>query len=150
MGDFWYFAYGSNLDPDQIAKRTNHAGEIKLCWVEGYKINFNKRSMDGTGKANITPQAGGKVWGVMYQCDERFLSEMDMYEGVSGGHYVRIHLLVQCTGEPDVNAITYTAGQSFIAESLFPSNAYLDTILRGARHHGFPAHYISEIEKAAR
>lgn len=149
MGHFWYFAYGSNLDPDQIAERTRHAGETKLCWVEGYGIKFNKRSMDGTSKANITPRAGGNVWGVLYQCNEQFLSEMDMCEGVPGGHYVRMHLLVQCTGERDVKATTYVAGQSFIADSLRPSDVYLDTILRGARHHGLPADYISEIEKAA-
>jgi gamma-glutamylcyclotransferase len=150
MGQFWYFAYGSNLDPDQIAKRTHHAGEIKLCWVDGYKIKFNKRSMDGTGKANITPQAGGKVWGVLYQCDAQFLSEMDKHEGVQRGHYIRMDLCVQCTGERDVKATTYVAGQSFIADSLLPSNVYLDTILRGAKHHGLPEHYISEIQKAAR
>ena len=150
MGQFWYVAYDSNLATDQIAARTGHAGDIKLCWVEGYEIKFNKRGKDVTGKANIAPQAGLKVWGALYQCNEQFLGEMDIYEGVLGGHYVRMHSLVECTGERDLTAITYAAGRSFIAKSLFPSDAHLDTILRGARHHDIPAQYISERAKAAR
>ena len=149
MGQFWYFAYGSNLEPKQIAERTHHVGETKIGWVEGYRFEFNKRSADGSGKANITPRAGGIVWGVLYQCDAQFLRKMDTYEGVKEGDYLRMDLSVQCTSERDVNAISYTAGQNFIAGSLKPSREYLDRILRGARHHGLPAEYLTEIEKAA-
>lgn len=69
MREHWYFAYGSNLSTAQMEERTGPITRVKRDRLRGYRIAFNKRSGDGTGKANIVPDARGIVWGVVYRCE---------------------------------------------------------------------------------
>ncbi len=146
----WYFAYGSNLSTDQIVKRIGTITEAKRARLDGRRIAFNKRGSDGTGKANIVPDAGRRVWGVVYRVSPAALDEMDGYEGVAEGHYARSAVRVTCASGDETNAVTYVAGDAFLDDSLSPSADYLQTILRGARAHCLPEDYIREIEEAAR
>lgn len=149
MKDVWYFAYGSNLSTKQKEDRTGAVREARLARLDGYRIAFNKRGGDGTGKANIVLHQGRVVWGVAYRCSPEALDTMDRYEGVQGGHYFRKHVRVRFESGDEIDAVTYVAGGSFINDSLRPSKEYLNAILDGARQHGLPEDYIREIESAA-
>ncbi|CAK0743674.1 gamma-glutamylcyclotransferase [Gammaproteobacteria bacterium] len=149
MDNHWYFAYGSNLSCRQMEKRTGSIGETRLARLDGYRIAFNKRSCDGTGKANIVPDSSGVVFGVIYWCSDEALSQLDDYEGVESGHYRQNLVRVKSDLGDDIEAITYIAGSSFIDDTLKPSASYLQTILQGAQHHGLPKDYISEIKQRA-
>jgi hypothetical protein len=87
--DTWYFAYGSNLDAEQKEARTGKIREARRCRAPGYRFAFNKRGVDGSAKANIMPSSGSETWGVVYRCSSDALKEMDRWEGVRSGHYVR-------------------------------------------------------------
>lgn len=150
MDDQWYFAYGSNLATDQKENRTGPIRKARRVRLGGWRIAFNKRGSDGTGKANVVPDKTGAVWGVIYRCSPAALDEMDRHEGVSGGHYHRRHVRVQCESGNGVDAVTYVAGESFVDNGLVPSPDYLATVLRGARSHRLPEEYIHEIEKATK
>ncbi len=147
--NIWYFAYGSNLLREQKEKRTGTIGEARRARLDGYRITFNKRGDDGTGKANIMPDVAHMVWGVVYLCNPTALTEMDKHEGVRGGHYYREIVCVQCDSGEVLEAVTYIAGDTFLQDSLVPTSDYLLRILRGAREHGLPQDYINEIERAA-
>lgn len=149
MSDQWYFAYGSNLSTEQKERRTGTIREARSARLEGYRIAFNKRGGDGTGKANIVLHPGGAVWGVVYRCSPDALDMMDTHEGVGSGHYRRTRIRVRCEHGDDLDAVTYVAGDSSLDDSLVPAPNYLQTILQGARHHKLPEAYIREIEKAA-
>jgi gamma-glutamylcyclotransferase len=149
MTDRWYFAYGSNLSTEQKESRTGTIRDVKVARLDGYRITFDKRGSDGTGKANIVRDAARVVWGVVYRCSPATLDEMDYYEGVAGGHYVRTAVVVHSSPAMGIEAVTYVAGDSFRDDSLVPSGKYLKTILRGARQHGLPQDYILEIKRAA-
>lgn len=149
MNDQWYFAYGSNLSIDQKESRTGTIREAKRARLDGYRNAFNKRGTDGSGKANIIQDPSRTVWGVVYWCNSAALDKMDKHEGVSGGHYRREYVRVRHDPGDDLEAVTYIAGESFLDDSLVPTDAYLQTILRGARHHELPEDYICEIEGAA-
>jgi cation transport regulator ChaC len=146
MSDQWYFAYGSNLARDRKEGRTGHIREERRARLDGYRIAFNKRGTDGTGKANIVADQTGTVWGVVYRCSPKALEEMDRYEGVPGGHYVRKMVRVRVDSGDELEAVTYVAGEAFIDDSLTPSPEYLQTILRGAREHALPYDYIHGLE----
>jgi gamma-glutamylcyclotransferase len=88
--DRWYFAYGSNLLPDQKQRRTGTIREVKRCRLLGWRLAFNKRGNDGAFYANIVGHETEEVWGVIYRCNPHALSQMDDYEGVCGGHYCRV------------------------------------------------------------
>lgn len=49
--------------------------------LDGYALRFNKRSKDGSGKANIEPRDGGTVWGVFYVISAADLTVLDKGEG---------------------------------------------------------------------
>lgn len=149
VSDRWYFAYGSNLSGEQKQNRTGPIREARRARLDGYRIAFNKRGNDGTGKANIVPDANRTVWGVVYRCSSDALDEMDRYEGVANGHYARKTVRVQTDAGDELDAITYVAGDSFVDDSCLPSKKYLETIIQGARQHGLPEDYIGEIERVA-
>lgn len=146
MSDHWYFAYGSNLLTEQKVERTGPIRECKRARLDGYRLTFNKRGDDDTGKANIVPDASSSVWGVVYRCNDAALLKMDKREGVSGGHYKRTTIRVRLDGESELEVITYVAGDSFIDDSCSPMRSYLNRIIDGAREHGLPDSYIREIE----
>jgi gamma-glutamylcyclotransferase (GGCT)/AIG2-like uncharacterized protein YtfP len=149
-GDCWYFAYGSNLDPDQKEARTGRIREARKARVVGYQLAFNKLGRDGTGKANIVPDKTSEVWGVVYRCDPAGLQRMDHSEGVAGGHYKRTRIFVQAESDEKLEAISYIAETDFIRSSLLPSGEYLERIVRGARHHQLPEDYIRQVEAFGR
>jgi cation transport regulator ChaC len=147
VSDHWYFAYGSNLLTEQKESRTGPIRDARRARLDGYRIAFNKRGSDGTGKANIVRDADRTVWGVVYRCSPAALDQMDTHEGVASGHYVRTWVRVRVDAGDEVDAVTYIAGDSFVEASLAPSREYLEAILHGARHHGLPDDYVREIER---
>lgn len=149
MSDFWYFAYGSNLATDQMVQRTGDIREARRARLLGYRLAFNKRGRDGSGKANIVPDPTGIVWGVVYRCSGEALEKMDRWEGVPSGHYVRKIVRVQLDNGDELEAVTYVAGPRFVDDALIPAPEYLEKILRGARHHHLPPDYIRNLQAQA-
>ncbi len=144
-----YFAYGSNLCPEQMMRRTG-VGAGQRAWLAGYRLAFNKRGWDGTGKANLVPRVQGRVWGVVYRCSPAALAVLDDYEGLSSGDYVRAPVHVELDAGPvRIPAITYLAGAAFLDDTLVPAPAYLARVLDGARHQGLPEVYQRLIQAAA-
>jgi len=144
--DLWYFAYGSNLDAEQKEFRTGPIREGRKCRLLDHRFAFNKRAAEGLVYANVMPQAGGVVWGVVYRCSPAALNLMDDYEGVRGGHYVRTSVTVVTDASERLDAVTYVAGQDFVCAEGIPDRGYLDRILRGAEGWGLPAEYLRSVK----
>lgn len=47
------FCYGSNMSSERITERCSSSRFISRARVTGWKLLFNKRSKDGSGKANL-------------------------------------------------------------------------------------------------
>jgi len=146
-GDTWLFSYGSNLDRKQKEDRTKKIREERLCRLPRYRFAFNKQALDGGVKANIVQDEKEEVWGVVYRCSPKALERMDIYERVGGGDYIRTNVeVLTCSGE-HLPAVTYMAGPKYVCAEGVPSRDYLERILRGAREHGLPEPYISQLER---
>lgn len=143
-----YFAYGSNLSRNQMEERTNTVPPAVVAWLEGYRLVFNKKGSDCTGKANIEPAPGETVWGVVYDCTEEALKKIDHYERVEDGHYRRDTVTVKTKGEM-IDAICYIAEVEHINNELKPTDNYLQKILEGANDHDFPDEVVQAIKQAA-
>ena len=59
-----YFAYGSNMNLDQMAYRCPAAEAVCTAKLEGYELFFAGRP--GNGVASIRPKQGGTVVGVLF------------------------------------------------------------------------------------
>jgi len=149
-----YFAYGSNLDPVQMASRCPNAKTVGLAALHDHRLVFPRYTETwGGGTAGIVPSHGPAVWGVLFEVTDACLATMDGHEGfrASGdpdNHYDREQISVELTRPDDgsiprrVRAWTYVARA---ANPMPPSRRYLDTILRGARHHRLPEEYVAAL-----
>ncbi len=135
-----YFAYGSNLSTAWLRTRTPSARPLGRALLKGYQFICNKRSSDGSGKANLALQPGGSVWGVVYEIHNDEIAALDRAEG---GYARQVVQVVDSEGRL-IDAETY------ISETLTPAPVpfewYKGLIVSGAREHGLPEEYIAFLE----
>jgi gamma-glutamylcyclotransferase (GGCT)/AIG2-like uncharacterized protein YtfP len=149
-----YYAYGSNLDPVQMIERCPDAHVVGLGALHDHRLAFPRFSSGWEGgTAGVVPAHGATVWGVLFEVNEKGLLDLDRYEGCRGpgdpdNAYDREQLTVELTRPDDgsiprrVRAWAYVARE---ANPSPPSRRYLDTILRGARHHRLPEEYVAAL-----
>jgi gamma-glutamylcyclotransferase len=149
MKSIQYFAYGSNMLTERLRLRCRSAavrGTLAIC---GFRLDFNKESRDGSGKATINPcqQIECRVYGVVFDLAESELPILDKFEGAGQG-YDRIELLqAHCFGIKDpMRVITYIAGPRYTDNNLKPYDWYLGLVVAGARQHSLPSEYVAAIE----
>ena len=75
-----YFAYGSNLNHEQMQERCKDSKYIKNIFLKGYKLSFCTIGQN-YGAANILKTLGSKVPGGIWEISVRDEKELDYYEG---------------------------------------------------------------------
>jgi cation transport regulator ChaC len=141
----WYFAYGSNMDRKRLElHRAIRVKEIRKGELENYQLVFNKVSsiQSATGCANIIPEVGHRVQGILYKIRDDDISKMDIFEGVSSGQYHRERIFVKAEDNDLIEAEVYVADET--EDELLPSEEYLEHLLETAREVGLDGEYISE------
>lgn len=138
------FAYGSNM----CSARFRDYGVVpeapgQAALLHGYRLEFNKKSIDGSGKANVEPHIGEQVWGVMYLIPDEHLRDLDSGEG-SG--YRRERLQVQKIDGTITEAWTYLARKPDADSGLCPYSWYKQFLISGAREHALPLQYVEKLE----
>ena len=144
-GHLWYFAYGSNLDPDTFVgrRRMRPVSAICVC-AHGHRLVFDLPVGPGErAVANLGPDPGFATWGVAYEITSEQAVWLDRTEGVPRA-YTRVALDVTAEDGSVVEAFSY--GSSRGIDGRKPSPRYMGIILAGARHHGLPAHWIEWLE----
>ncbi|MBS0290828.1 MAG: gamma-glutamylcyclotransferase [Proteobacteria bacterium] len=79
-----YFAYGSNMDVDQMNSRVKYNGMPRNGKLRGYKLVFNIFSPNrncGAGNLQYTGNPKNIVEGVVYNLTLDQITELDKYEG---------------------------------------------------------------------
>lgn len=80
MKETYYFAYGSNMNLDQMAYRCPAASVVENVKLEGYRLTFCGRGK-GSGVATILPEEGSQVEGVLWKITPECEKSLDFYEG---------------------------------------------------------------------
>ena len=75
-----YFAYGSNLNHEQMKERCKDSKYIKNVFLEGYQLSFCAIDRD-YGVANIVKKLDSKVPGGVWKISANDEKELDCYEG---------------------------------------------------------------------
>ncbi len=127
----YYFAYASNLNRKDMAKRCPESKPRFNATLPNYKLVFFGWSRQWRGGvASIRLSRGDKVLGAVYEISERDLRRLDNYEGYPR-EYNRINTTVFIEDGQAIPATTYIkAGQ---AEETRPSPEYLAIIQQGYR-----------------
>ena len=149
-----YFAYGSNLDKDQMVDRCESAKYIGNACLKGYRLDFTRFSdTRGCAVADVVEEDGSEVWGVIYEISEEDCNELDECEGYRLGRakkenaYNReiIEVFENCDLDKPKKVSIYIANQE--PNPGRPSKEYLGLILGGARYYDFPESYIEMLEQ---
>ena len=149
-----YFAYGSNLDPEQMQRRCPGHVVVGLAELREHKLTFPLTSHDwGGGVASLGVAHSESVWGIVYELTEAHMAALDAYEGYKGAGnphslYERETVSVHLTRADDGSFPRRIQALSYLAQAANPgppSRRYLDAILRGAKHHKLPTEYIAKL-----
>lgn len=90
-GRRWYFAFGSNMNPERMVARGATYNHRVPGFLPGHSLSFDKPGQEGgyatiSSAGDVSTDAG--VHGVLYDLDEASFRRLDVYEGVDK-HYVR-------------------------------------------------------------
>jgi hypothetical protein len=145
MNHVWYFIYGSNLYEKQLISRLKSIDEIYLqkekCSLDGYEFTYNKKSTDGSSKANIIKTENGIVEGIAILLLEKKLDEfIEKWE--KGYLKTEVHIQAGNSGE---NSQFKFKAYTCISENITtvpPTDDYVDRIIAGANENKLPQEYI--------
>ena len=125
MKETYYFAYGSNMNLDQMAYRCPAASVVENVRLDGYRLTFCGRGK-GSGVATILPEEGSQVEGVLWKITPECEKSLDFYEGYP-------HLYAPYKDQPAI-----------------PSDLYFMGIVEGCHQNGISSRSITDALKRTR
>jgi hypothetical protein len=126
-----YFAYGSNLNLDQMQRRCPAATPLDKLYLQGWQLVFRM-------VADVTPSddhsAPGGLWQLTPECER----ELDRYEGFNplhpdSGMYRKVRVAVDGLPDGETHVMMYVMNSTGIMP---PSTGYYDCIRDGYRDFG--------------
>ncbi|WP_066369309.1 gamma-glutamylcyclotransferase [Herbidospora mongoliensis] len=137
-----YAAYGSNMDPKQMAERAPHSPMRGTGWLTGWRLTFGGEEVGWAGPlATVVEDDGAQVFIVLYDVPEWDEPSLDQWTGLDLGLYKKIRLRV-ATLDGDVLAWFYVVDSY---EGGLPSARYLGIIADAAEKAGAPDDYVHEL-----
>jgi len=130
----YYFAYGSDLNKQQMKERCPAAKPVSIVNLHHYRLVFRgwSRKWRG-GVATIQPFRGERVLGAIYEVSEEDMRQLDKYEDCPAS-YSRINVGVNDDFGELIEAVAYI--RSGRADEAAPSKEYLAVIQQGYRDWG--------------
>lgn len=152
-----YFAYGSNMDWDQMKSRCPSSRFVGLAVLRDHRLAFTRYSKNRKcGVADAVPDEGKMVWGVVYEIDDRGVGPLDAAEGYRPGRHKNAYVRKEChvfvwgdENQPLAAAVYFGEPQDAPPppnQQYKPNKQYKKLILDGARRWSLPDDYIKQIE----
>jgi gamma-glutamylcyclotransferase (GGCT)/AIG2-like uncharacterized protein YtfP len=135
----FYFAYGSNLDADQMQERVPGSRGLYRARLPDYRLDFTwySRRWSG-GAADIVGQDRAEVWGVVYRLASDDWERLDRFEG----GYERFELSVLRDDGEALAVTTYSVREKGRFD---PHPQYVEKMLRWGGHWQLPEAYMQKL-----
>lgn len=148
----WYFAYGSNLNPDRLQGRANiEPRRSERAMLYDWRLAFNLATgmrWVEPAMANVMPASGEVVHGVAFELTDAELARLKASEG--GTRFYRSQSVeVETYDGERLAALTFVAQQDVVRREVSPSARYLDLLRKGARHHRLAEDYCALVDAQA-
>ncbi|WP_322354810.1 gamma-glutamylcyclotransferase family protein [Paratractidigestivibacter sp.] len=127
-----YFAYGSNMDAAQMARRCPDARLVGAVAADGWQL-----WMDQAGYATIAEAPGERVEGALWDISVADELELDRYEGVASGCYGKRAIHVTGDGVEGSPLVYVSLRTPVTMETL--REDYLERCMTAARELGLEA-----------
>ena len=131
MENTLYFAYGSNINLDQMAYRCPDASVVGPVTLENYELLFR-----GSGVATIGPKEGSTVHGLLWSITLGCERSLDRYEGYPRFYDKRMVTVRDSEGR-SLSVMAYIMDERF-REPMLPTTTYYNGILEGYRQNDMP------------
>lgn len=148
-----YFAYGSNLDVQQIQKRCPSARFVCKAHLKNHRLDFTRKSINrNCGVADAVHEPGSDVWGVVYEIDRSEMRALNSAEGYKPcrrddlNAYNRrpCQVTKHDSDEAPICVQTYFAVKQ--KKPPLPGKEYRQLIVEGAKHWELSADYVKKLE----
>ena len=135
-----YAAYGSNMNPAQMADRCPHSPRRSTGWLEGWRLTFGGEDIGWEGAlATVVEDADERVFVVLYELSDSDEQALDRWDGATIGYYRKFRVRV-ATLDGEVVAWLYVLNDY---EGGLPSARYLGILADAAETAGAPADYVT-------
>lgn len=139
-----YFAYGSNLDIEQVKQRCLGCDvrKVSIGYLPGHRLAFTQFYAPwGGGVADVVKSPNHSVWGILYELTIDALKLLDAYEGYPTDYDRTQHTITTPEGR-HYAAWVYSV-KRIDGDFIPPSKRYIDILKRVAKDSGFPEEYLS-------
>ena len=136
-----YFAYGSNMNLEQMSYRCPNAKNLGYAKIKGWGLR--ERTF-----ADIEPAKGETVHGLLWDINKAHERTLDRYEGVKNGMYAKYWMKVEHEGRRKM-ALVYimTEGATIKREAVPFTDHYKYGCLEGCIENGVPVDKLYSFEK---
>jgi len=131
-----FFAYGSNMDNDAMARRCPVSRTIGRARLMGFRFIVST-----DGYATVIRDPSASVWGIVWDLALADVPPLDRYEGLSTGLYSKIVQSV-LTEQGARRTLVYI-GRS--TRPGVPKPGYAERMVEAATTAGLPADYLREL-----
>ncbi|BAF60376.1 histone acetyltransferase HPA2 and related acetyltransferases [Pelotomaculum thermopropionicum SI] len=130
-----YFAYGSNLNIEQMKARCPGSKPVAVAVVPNYRLTFKGSHRRGYGVADIeqAKTGGYQVFGALYRITAEDLITLDRYEGYPR-MYDRYYIPVVLEDGTEVLAFAYQMAPHYVEAA--PGEHYFEIIRQGYEDWG--------------
>ena len=137
-----YAAYGSNMDPAQMALRAPHSPQRGGGWLMGWRLTFGGEDLGWEGAlATLVEEPLHQVFVMLYDLTPTDVATLDEWEGGGIGLYRKIRVRVHSL-EGDELAWCYVLDAY---EGGLPSARYIGILADATEAAGAPDDYVAEI-----
>ena len=127
-----YFAYGSNINLDQMRYRCPDASVYGQAVLDNYDLRFR-----GSGVATVEPKEGACVYGLLWELTDKCEASLDRYEGYPR-LYIKQTLEVRTFDGRRVPVMAYIMNPELHLKPSLPPRDYYLGIKTGYEQNGLP------------
>ena len=132
MKNLLYFAYGSNINLEQMAEICPDATPVGPVTLDNYELLFR-----GGGFATIAPSQGSQVQGLLWEITPKSERSLDVYEGYPR-FYEKQTVSVRDGQGRDLQVMAYVMTGVRSRIPTLPSKYYYAGIAEGLRQNNMP------------
>jgi hypothetical protein len=136
-----YFAYGSNMDVDAMARRCPSSKALGLARLERHRLAAMRE-----GWLTVVRDPSSAVHGVLWSLALSDVAALDRYEGLFEGLYAKLIQAVIAESSPK-RAIVYFGAN---AGPGVPRPAYIAEVLAAAKSWPLPPGGVASLERIAK
>ena len=138
-----YAAYGSNMDPSQMAERAPHSPMTGVGWLTGWRLTFGGEDLGWEGAlATVVEDPDSSVFVVVYDLTDDDERALDRWESALG-LYRKIQVRV-ATLDGDHGCWLYVLDAY---EGGLPSARYVQIMADAALAAGAPRDYVADLRR---